>query len=283
MKKLKVLLEELGRLHPKYIDLSLLRINKLLKKLGNPHLQLPPCIHIAGTNGKGSTLSFIKSIMLESNYKVHAYISPHLEKIKARALMSKIIEAQIESGQPYMLYKDSINKKSNQKNIGIIKSSNLCAEIVEYSDKNETAVCNLASIALPKFVNKKEKKYNYKKLYETAKLATKNLDKVIDINFYPTDKTKKSNNLHRPIGLGVQGLSDVFFILTKISFGNSSSGKSILASICDKIFKSFSLHKLNLSDDAPLMILIACFLCSSVSAEIKSAILSAFNKFIFPF
>ena len=138
---------------------------------------------------------------------------PHLEKIKARALMSKIIEAQIESGQPYMLYKDSINKKSNQKNIGIIKSSNLCAEIVEYSDKNETAVCNLASIALPKFVNKKEKKYNYKKLYETAKLATKNLDQVIDINFYPTDKTKKSNNLHRPIGLGVQGLSDVFFIL----------------------------------------------------------------------
>jgi ribonucleoside-diphosphate reductase alpha subunit len=138
---------------------------------------------------------------------------PHLEKIKARSLMSKIIEAQIENGQPYMLYKDSINKKSNQKNIGIIKSSNLCAEIVEYSDKNETAVCNLASIALPKFINKKEKKYNYKKLYETAKLATKNLDQVIDINFYPTDKTKKSNNLHRPIGLGVQGLSDVFFIL----------------------------------------------------------------------
>ena len=138
---------------------------------------------------------------------------PHLEKIKSRTLMSKIIEAQIENGQPYMLYKDSINKKSNQKNIGIIKSSNLCAEIVEYSDKNETAVCNLASIALPKFVNKKEKKYNYKKLYETAKLATKNLDQVIDINFYPTDKAKESNNLHRPIGLGVQGLSDVFFIL----------------------------------------------------------------------
>ena len=149
----------------------------------------------------------------DSLYTKYEKKYPHLEKIKARALMSKIIEAQIESGQPYMLYKDSINKKSNQKNIGIIKSSNLCAEIVEYSDKNETAVCNLASIALPKFVNKKEKKYNYKKLYETAKLATKNLDQVIDINFYPTDKTKKSNNLHRPIGLGVQGLSDVFFIL----------------------------------------------------------------------
>ncbi len=136
---------------------------------------------------------------------------PHLEKIKARALMSKIIEAQIETGQPYMLYKDAINEKSNQKNIGVIKSSNLCAEIVEYSDKNQTAVCNLASIALPKFVDKNNKTYNYKNLYETAKLATKNLDRVIDVNFYPTKKTDTSNNLHRPIGLGIQGLSDVFF------------------------------------------------------------------------
>ena len=136
---------------------------------------------------------------------------PHLEKIKARALMSKIIEAQIETGQPYMLYKDAINKKSNQKNIGVIKSSNLCAEIVEYSDKNQTAVCNLASIALPKFIDKKNKDYDYKSLYKTAKLATKNLDQVIDINFYPTNKTNTSNNLHRPIGLGIQGLSDVFF------------------------------------------------------------------------
>ena len=136
---------------------------------------------------------------------------PHLEKIKARALMSKIIEAQIETGQPYMLYKDAVNEKSNQKNIGVIKSSNLCAEIVEYSDKNQTAVCNLASIALPKFVDKNNKDYDYKGLYKTAKLATKNLDQVIDINFYPTDKTDTSNNLHRPIGLGIQGLADVFF------------------------------------------------------------------------
>ena len=147
----------------------------------------------------------------------------HLEKIKARSLMSKIIEAQIETGQPYMLYKDSINKKSNQKNIGVIKSSNLCAEIVEYSDKNETAVCNLASIALPKFIDKKNLKYDYKRLYETAKLATKNLDQVIDINFYPTNKTDKSNNLHRPIGLGVQGLSDVFFKLSIPHDGEKAS------------------------------------------------------------
>ena len=110
--------------------------------------------------------------------------------------MSKIIEAQIETGQPYMLYKDSINNKSNQKNIGVIKSSNLCAEIVEYSDSNETSVCNLASIALPKFIKntKNSKEYDYNQLYETAKLAAKNLDRVIDINFYPTDKTKISNN-----------------------------------------------------------------------------------------
>ena len=153
----------------------------------------------------------------EELYEKYEKELPHLEKIKARALMSKIIEAQIETGQPYMLYKDSINNKSNQKNIGIIKSSNLCAEIVEYSDKNETSVCNLASIALPKFVIKsqknKTKEYDYKKLYETAKLATKNLDQVIGINFYPTNKTEVSNNKHRPIGLGIQGLADVFFEL----------------------------------------------------------------------
>jgi len=113
MKKLKVLLEELERLHPKYIDLSLLRINKLLKKLGNPHLQLPPCIHIAGTNGKGSTLSFIKSIMLESNYKVHAYISPHLEKINERFIISnkKISDEKLLKALKY------VKKINNRKSI----------------------------------------------------------------------------------------------------------------------------------------------------------------------
>ena len=149
----------------------------------------------------------------EKLYTKYEKEMPDLKKLKARTLMSKIIEAQIETGQPYMLYKDSINNKSNQKNIGMIKSSNLCAEIVEYSEKDETAVCNLASIALPKFVNKKNKKYNFKKLYEISKLAAKNLDRVIDINYYPTNKTNKSNKKHRPIGLGVQGLADVFFML----------------------------------------------------------------------
>ena len=160
----------------------------------------------------------------EKLYTNYEQDMPHLEKIKARSLMSKIIEAQIETGQPYMLYKDSINEKSNQKNIGVIKSSNLCAEIVEYSDKNETAVCNLASIALPSFINKKTNEFDYNKLYQTAKLATKNLDQVIDINFYPTSKTDTSNNLHRPIGLGIQGLSDVFFKLS-IPHDGEEAGK----------------------------------------------------------
>ncbi len=162
---------------------------------------------------------------------------PHLEKIKARDLMSKIIEAQIETGQPYMLYKDSINNKSNQKNIGVIKSSNLCAEIVEYSDKSETSVCNLASIALPKFIKKsksKKKEYDYNALYKVAKLATKNLDEVIDINFYPTDKTETSNSKHRPIGLGIQGLADVFFEL-EIAY-DSEEAKDINKLIFETIY-----------------------------------------------
>ena len=162
---------------------------------------------------------------------------PHLEKIKARDLMSKIIEAQIETGQPYMLYKDAINNKSNQKNIGVIKSSNLCAEIVEYSDKSETSVCNLASIALPKFIKKsksKKKEYDYKALYKIAKLATKNLDEVIDINFYPTNKTETSNSKHRPIGLGIQGLADVFFEL-EIAY-DSEEAKDINKLIFETIY-----------------------------------------------
>ena len=162
---------------------------------------------------------------------------PQLETIKARDLMSKIIEAQIETGQPYMLYKDSINNKSNQKNIGVIKSSNLCAEIVEYSDKSETSVCNLASIALPKFIKKsksKKKEYDYEALYKMAKLATKNLDEVIDINFYPTNKTETSNSKHRPIGLGIQGLADVFFEL-EIAY-DSEEAKEINKLIFETIY-----------------------------------------------
>ncbi len=181
-------------------------------------------------------LSDVYGDEFEKLYSKYENEKKHLEKIKARELMSKIIEAQIETGQPYMLYKDSINNKSNQKNIGVIKSSNLCAEIVEYSDKNETSVCNLASIALPKFVKKIDKKllYDYDSLYETAKLATKNLDEVIDINFYPTNKTERSNSKHRPIGLGIQGLADVYF---KLGIGyESEEAKEINKLIFETIY-----------------------------------------------
>ena len=160
---------------------------------------------------------------------------PDLKRVKARALMSKIIEAQIETGQPYMLYKDAVNNKSNQKNIGVIKSSNLCAEIVEYSEKDETAVCNLASIALPKFVTE-DGKYDYQDLYQVAKLATKNLDRVIDINFYPTGKTQNSNSRHRPIGLGIQGLADVYFKMN-IAY-DSVQAQMINKQIFETIYKA---------------------------------------------
>ena len=133
--------------------------------------------------------------------------------VNARELWFKILDAQMETGTPYILYKDAANEKSNQKNLGTIKSSNLCTEIIEYSDENETAVCNLASIALPTFVNAETKQFDYEKLHEVTKVVTNNLNRVIDINFYPTEKTKRSNMLHRPIGLGVQGLADTFMLM----------------------------------------------------------------------
>ena len=135
-----------------------------------------------------------------------------LKTVKARDLWFKILDSQMETGTPYLLYKDAANKKSNQQNIGVIKSSNLCTEIIEYSDSEQTAVCNLASIGLTKFVNN-DKTFNYVKLHEVTKVITHNLNKVIDVNFYPTDKTRVSNLLHRPIGIGVQGLADVFALM----------------------------------------------------------------------
>jgi len=133
--------------------------------------------------------------------------------IKARELWYKILDSQMETGTPYMLYKDTINNKSNQKNLGTIMSSNLCTEITEYSDEEETAVCNLASIGLPMFVNKETKEFDYKELHRVCKVVTNNLNKVIDVNFYPTPKTKTSNMRHRPVGIGVQGLADTFMLM----------------------------------------------------------------------
>ena len=136
--------------------------------------------------------------------------------IKARDLWFRIMDSQMETGTPYILYKDAANKKSNQQNLGTIKSSNLCTEIIEYSDDKETAVCNLASIGLSRFV-KDDKSFDYDKLHEVTKVVTENLNRVIDNNFYPTDKTLRSNFRHRPSGLGVQGLADVFALMN-ISF-----------------------------------------------------------------
>ena len=130
----------------------------------------------------------------------------------AADLWKAILRSQTETGTPYMLYKDACNSKSNQKNLGVIKSSNLCTEIIEYTDKDETSVCNLASIALPKYVNKETKSFDFVKLHEVTKVVTKNLNRVIDRNFYPVETAKRSNMRHRPIGLGVQGLADVFIL-----------------------------------------------------------------------
>ena len=131
--------------------------------------------------------------------------------IKAQELWFKIMESQIETGTPYMLYKDAANSKSNQQNLGTIKSSNLCTEIMEYTAPDEVAVCNLASIALPMFV--KEGKFDFNKLFEITYVATKNLNKIIDNNYYPVPEAKNSNLRHRPIGLGVQGLADAFILM----------------------------------------------------------------------
>ena len=142
--------------------------------------------------------------------------------VPAADIWKAILKSQTETGTPYMLYKDSCNSKSNQKNLGVIKSSNLCTEILEYTDKDETSVCNLASIALPKYVNKDQKTFDFQKLYEVTKIVTKNLNRVIDRNFYPVETARRSNMKHRPIGLGVQGLADVF-ILCGLPFDSEES------------------------------------------------------------
>ena len=142
--------------------------------------------------------------------------------VPAADIWKAIIKSQSETGTPYMLYKDACNEKSNQKNLGTIKSSNLCCEILEHTDKDETAVCNLASIALPKFVNRETGEFDYEELHRISKMVTRNLNQVIDKNFYPTDTAKRSNMRHRPIGIGVQGLADVF-IMSREPFGSEKS------------------------------------------------------------
>ena len=154
--------------------------------------------------------------------------------VPATEVWKAILKSQTETGTPYMLYKDACNKKSNQKNLGVIKSSNLCTEILEYTDKDETAVCNLASIALPKYVDEETRTFDYQKLHEVTKIVTKNLNRVIDRNFYPVETARKSNMRHRPIGLGVQGLADVF-ILHRVAF-DSDEAKEINSRIFETMY-----------------------------------------------
>lgn len=135
------------------------------------------------------------------------------KQVRARKLWEHIVSSQIETGTPYIVYKDACNRKSNQQNLGTIKCSNLCTEIVEYSSKDEVAVCNLGSIALNRFVNVEEKKFDFKKLHEVAKVLTRNLNKIIEVNYYPVEEARRSNFRHRPIGLGVQGLADAFMLM----------------------------------------------------------------------
>ena len=152
----------------------------------------------------------------EKLYEGYEKVGKGRKTIKARLLWEKILESQIETGTPYMLYKDAVNRKTNQKNLGVIRSSNLCTEIMEYTAHDEVAVCNLASIALPMFISEDEQGkgyFNHKKLYDVAKKVTKNLDTVIDRNYYPVKEAENSNLRHRPVGIGIQGLADAFIML----------------------------------------------------------------------
>jgi len=159
------------------------------------------CPGLSDTHGK----------KFEKLYKKYESEGKGRKTIKAQELWFKILESQIETGTPYMLYKDAANEKSNQKNLGTIKSSNLCTEIIEYTSPDEVAVCNLASIALPKFVV--DGKFDFEKLFKITYRVTRNLDKVIDANYYPVPEARNSNMRHRPIGIGVQGLADAFILM----------------------------------------------------------------------
>ena len=173
----------------------------------------------------------------------------------AHKLWFEILDTQIETGTPYLLYKDAANKKSNQQNVGVIKSSNLCCEIMEYSSPTETAVCNLASLGLPTFIKEdtithedsitfKEKTFDFEKLRKVVRVIVRNLNRVIDINYYPTKETSVSNMRHRPVGLGVQGLADVFAIL-KLSWESVEA-----ANLNRKIFEHIYYAALEASCDA---------------------------------
>lgn len=192
--------------------------------------------------------------------------------VKARDLWFKILDSQMETGTPYLLYKDAVNEKSNQKNLGTIKSSNLCTEINEYSDDKETAVCNLASIGLSMFV-KEDKSFDYDKLHDVTKVVAENLDKVIDINFYPTDKTKRSNMRHRPVGIGVQGLADVFALMD-IPF-HSEAAKTVNILIFETIYHAALEKSMEIARDRHVRIQQA----KADGKYVEAGVLSILNKY----
>lgn len=201
---------------------------KRVEENGDWTLMCPnECPHLFDTYGEE----------FEKLYTGYEKVGKGRKTIKARLLWEKILEAQIETGNPYMLYKDAANRKSNQKNLGTIRSSNLCTEIMEYTAKDEVAVCNLASIALPMFVDEDEngiKFFNHQKLHKITKKITRNLDTVIDRNYYPVKEAENSNFRHRPIGLGVQGLADAF-ILLRLPF-TSDEAKKLNEEIFETIY-----------------------------------------------
>lgn len=174
----------------------------------------------------------VHSEEFEKMYLAYEAAGKGRKTIKARELWEKILESQIETGTPYMLYKDAANRKSNQKNLGTIRSSNLCTEILEYTSEDEIAVCNLASISLPMFVE--DGKFNHQYLYDVTKRITRNLNKVIDRNYYPVKEAENSNMRHRPVGLGVQGLADAF-ILMRLPF-TSDEAKQLNQEIFETIY-----------------------------------------------
>jgi ribonucleoside-diphosphate reductase alpha chain len=171
-------------------------------------------------------------LKFESLYNQYESEGRARKKVRAQELWFQICQSQIETGTPYLLYKDACNEKSNQKNLGTIRSSNLCTEILEYTSKDEVAVCNLASISLPKFVE--DNQFNFSKLVEVTKVITRNLNRIIDINYYPIKEAENSNFRHRPIGIGVQGLADAF-ILMRMPF-DSPEAKQLNIEIFETIY-----------------------------------------------
>ena len=182
------------------------------------------CPGLADTYGKD----------FEKLYKKYEKAGKGRKTIRARELWEKVVESQVETGTPYILYKDACNEKSNQKNLGTIRSSNLCTEIIEYTAPDEVAVCNLASIALPMYINEETNTFDHEKLYNITRVITKNLNKVIDRNYYPVAEAKNSNMRHRPEGLGVQGLDDTFIKL-RLPF-DSDEAKALNEEIFETIY-----------------------------------------------